>query len=57
MSIPMKYRCNPFDYSPSGDLFYADKRNVEHLNNAIEQAKKGKTKKLTKEEQSKLLDL
>ena len=49
MSIPEKYRCNPFDISPSGDLFYADKRNVEHLEEAIKQAKEGKTTKLTPE--------
>ena len=49
MAIPGKYRCNPFDISPSGDLFYADKRNVEHLDEAIKQAKEGKTIKLTPE--------
>ena len=31
LEIPEKYRCNPFDVSPSGDLFWADKRNVEHV--------------------------
>ena len=25
LSIPAEYRCNPFDISPSGDLFWADK--------------------------------
>ena len=49
MSIPEEYRCNPFNVSPSGDLFYADKRNVEHLEKAIKQAKEGKMKKLTPE--------
>ena len=49
MAIPEQYRCNPFDISPSGDLFYADKRNVEHLEKAIQQAKEGKTIKLTPE--------
>jgi hypothetical protein len=37
VSIPPEYRCNPFDMSPSGDLFYADKRNVEHVKKAIEE--------------------
>ena len=56
MAIPEIYRCNPFDISPSGDLFYADKRNVEHLDEAIKQAKEGKTIRIkTKEELSSLL--
>ena len=57
MSIPEQYRCNPFDISPSGDLFFADKRNVEHLDKAIEQARSGKTHILTREDQKKLLGL
>ena len=56
MTIPEQYRCNPFDISPSGDLFYADKRNVEHLEVAIKQAKEGKTIRVTKEELSSFLD-
>lgn len=50
MSIPAEFRVNPFDISPSGDLFFADRRNLEH----IEKASKGKTKILSGEEQSKL---
>jgi len=57
LSIPAKYRCNPFELSPSGDLFFADKRNIEHLNNALEQARKGKVVKLSKEAQRELLNL
>ncbi|MDR3268926.1 MAG: hypothetical protein LBT83_07655 [Tannerella sp.] len=57
MAIPMQYRCNPFDYISSGDLFYADQRNIEHINNAIEQAGNGQTKKLSKEEQTQLFGL
>jgi hypothetical protein len=38
-AIPEEYRCNPFDMSPSGDLFYADRRNVEYIQNAIERSK------------------
>lgn len=32
LSIPQEYRVNPYDYSPSGDLFFADKRNIDKLN-------------------------
>jgi hypothetical protein len=52
MSIPSEYRVNPFEVSPSGDLFFADKRNLEH----IEKASKGKIKILSMEEQSKLFE-
>lgn len=57
LSIPAEYRCNPFDYSPSGDLFYADRRNVEHLEKAIEKARKGEAKKISKEELNEFLGL
>lgn len=36
LAIPEEYRCNPFDVSPSGDVFFADKRNLD----AIERGKK-----------------
>lgn len=36
-AIPEEFRVNPFDISPSGDLFYADRRNVEEINRRIEQ--------------------
>lgn len=56
MSIPMEHRCNPFEVSPSGDLFFADKRNVEKLNKAIQGTKGGKTSKVqTKKELDALL--
>lgn len=42
MSIPHEYRLNPFDVSPTGDLFFADKRNIEHIN----KARAGKIKKV-----------
>jgi hypothetical protein len=42
LSIPEEYRCNPFDISPSGDLFWADKRNIEKVNKGIEDAKAGR---------------
>lgn len=56
-SIPEQYRCNPFDYTPSGDLFYADKRNIESIKKSVQQAKEGKVAKVnTQEELSKFLD-
>lgn len=36
-NIPAEYRVNPFDVSPSGDLFFADKRNLERIEKAVEQ--------------------
>jgi len=44
LSIPKKYRVNPFDISPSGDVYYADKRNVEELNRRLEENKIEKKK-------------
>ena len=35
LSIPPEYRCNPFEKSPSGDLFWADIRNVEYVEKQI----------------------
>ena len=57
LSIPVEFRCNPFDISPSGDIFWADKRNVEQLNNSIAQASTGKVKRLSREEQKSFLGL
>jgi hypothetical protein len=34
-AIPAEYRVNPFEWSPSGDLFWADKRNVESVEQSI----------------------
>lgn len=57
LAIPEQYRCNPFDRSPSGDMFFADKRNIEQLTKAVNQAKKGKTTSIKDKEQlSKHLD-
>ena len=50
MAIPAEYRVNPFEVSPSGDLFFADKRNLEHIDRAM----KGEVKTLSKEEQREL---
>jgi hypothetical protein len=53
MSIPVEYRVNPFNVSSSGDLFFADKRNIDHIDKAL----KGQTKRLSKEEQKNLFTL
>jgi hypothetical protein len=36
IEIPKEYRCDPYEISPSGDMFWADKRNVEIVKKAIE---------------------
>ena len=36
VDIPKEFRCDPYDVSPSGDMFWADKRNVEKVKKAIE---------------------
>ena len=33
--IPEEYRCDPYVISPSGDPFFADKRNVEKLDKIL----------------------
>ncbi len=53
MKIPEEYRVNPFDVSPSGDLYFADKRNIER----IDKARQGKTKQLSEEERGKLFSI
>jgi hypothetical protein len=60
-SIPAEHRCDPFEMSPSGDLFWADKRNVEYVQKQIaisgQQIKEGKyTACKTLEESYKFLD-
>ena len=39
LAIPEEFRCDPYEVSPSGDPFFADRRNVEELNRCIEEAK------------------
>ena len=34
--IPEQYRCDPYEISPSGDPFFADKRNVEYVRKCAE---------------------
>lgn len=35
IEIPQEFRIDPYDISPSGDVFWADKRNVEIVKKAI----------------------
>lgn len=56
MSIPAEYRCDPFEISPSGDLFFADRRNIEKMSIGLEQARQGKTVKLTTSLREELFD-
>jgi hypothetical protein len=44
--IPEEYRCNPFDISPSGDLYFADKRNVEQIEIGKKQARNGEGREI-----------
>ena len=53
LSIPEKYRCNPFDVSPSGDLFWADKRNIEKVREGELQIKEGKFVRISSDEELK----
>lgn len=43
LAIPEVHRCNPFDVSPSGDLFWADKRNIEQLKMRLDTQKDKET--------------
>ncbi|MBI9066015.1 MAG: type II toxin-antitoxin system Phd/YefM family antitoxin [Salinivirgaceae bacterium] len=36
VEIPQEFRIDPYEVSPSGDMFWADKRNVEIVKKAIE---------------------
>ena len=36
LDIPKAYRCDPYEISPSGDTFWADKRNIDKVKKAIE---------------------
>lgn len=57
MAIPAEFRCNPFETSPSGDLFFADKRNIDQLNKSIKQAKSGQKRTLSRKEQQDLFNI
>lgn len=42
MAIPEEFRVNPFDISDSGDLYWADSRNVEGVKEVIKNQKKSR---------------
>lgn len=50
-SIPEKFRCNPFDTSPSGDLFWADRRNIEMVREGENQINEGKFTRITTDDE------
>lgn len=52
-NIPAEYRVNPFEVSPSGDLFFADKRNVDRIEKALEQLEEGDRAKIKGKEELK----
>ena len=56
-NIPAEFRCNPFDVSPSGDLFWADSRNVRQLNDIVKTSETTKLTNLKKDDQKKFLGL
>ena len=39
-AIPPQYRVDPYEVSPSGDPYWADRRHVEALDRAISEAEK-----------------
>jgi len=38
--IPGEHRVDPFEISPSGDVYYADQRNVDYVNENITRGRK-----------------
>lgn len=44
LAIPEEFRVNPFDISPSGDIYWADRRNVEDADMAFKQYEEDKAK-------------
>lgn len=38
LEIPLEHRVDPYEISPSGDVFWADKRNIQKLNEAIKES-------------------
>lgn len=46
LSIPEEFRCNPFDISPSGDLFFADKRNLAAIERGFTDIEDGRIHKM-----------
>ena len=58
--IPVEHRVNPYSVSDSGDTFWADKRNIEILEKAVELIRKqavNGTHEMSKEGQRDLLGI
>jgi hypothetical protein len=55
--IPAEFQCNPFDVSPSGDLYFADKRNLDVIERSKEQARKGQGREISVDEWDKMCGL
>lgn len=55
LAIPENYRCNAFDVSPSGDLYWADKRNVDRPKRTISDSQSNGNVTVTTAEQLKSL--
>ena len=53
LAIPEEYRCNPFDISPSGDIFFADKRNLEAIERGRKDIEEGRVTKIKSKEELK----
>jgi hypothetical protein len=51
MAIPEEYRVNPFDMHPDGDLFFADKRNIEELERGLKDVEEGRVTRIKSEEE------
>ncbi len=58
-SIPEEFRCDPFAVSPSGDPYWADRRNVEELERRTKEAEEGNAEliELTPEYRKRLFSL
>lgn len=58
--IPEEYRQDPYRYSPSGDTFYADRRNTDELDRRMRLSADGRSELVatvhTAEELSNFLD-
>ncbi|MDO5522488.1 MAG: hypothetical protein Q4G48_00405 [Bacteroidia bacterium] len=46
LAIPEEYRCNPFDISPSGDVFFADKRNLAAIEKGRKDIEEGRVREI-----------
>ena len=57
-AIPEEFRCDPFKISPSGDVYFADKRNLDAIEKSRQQVREGKVTRINSaEEFEKLLGL